>query len=152
MAKRKRKFDSLSTPGLRQDLSNYLVELAFLRSNHGIRMPQKFWRQPKYKFRYMREIKGVRKFIKDYGEPVVLDIALKNYITTWTKYDNLHVLAQKRVASLERIRAVKDLSPVVSESRELGPDLRGQTTVRPRKKGLFEKIEDLENAKDSSTT
>lgn len=151
MAKRKQKFNSLSTPGIRQDLSNYLVELAFLRSNHGNRMPQKFWRNPKYKFRYMREIKGVRKFIKDYGEPVVLHIALNNYITTWAKYDNLHVLAQKRVASLERSRAVKDLTPVISESRSLGSDLRGQIVRRPRKKGLFEKIEELENAENSKT-
>lgn len=143
--RRKRKFNSLSTPGLRQDLSNYLVELAFLRSNHGIRMPERFWRLPKYKFRYMREIKGVRKFIKDYGESVVLHIALNNYITTWAKYDNLHVLAQKRVASLERRASPKDLTPVLKESRELGPDLRGQTKSRPSKKGLFEKIEELED-------
>jgi hypothetical protein len=148
VAKRKRKFNSLSTPGIRQDLSNYLVELAFLRSNHGQRMPQKFWRLPKYKFRYMREIKGARKFIKDYGEPVVLHIALNNYITTWTKYDNLHVLAQKRVAAAERKAAPKDFTPVVSELRELGTDLRGQTARRPRKKGLFEKIEELEDAKN----
>ena len=150
MAKRKQKFNSLSTPGLRQDLSNYLVELAFLRSNHGQRMPEKFWRIPKYKFRYMREIKGVRKFIKDYGEPIVLHIALGNYITTWTKYDNLHVLAQKRVASKERQRAIKDLTPVLSQSRKLGTDLRGQTVRRPRKKGLFEKIEELEDAKNEN--
>ena len=114
-------------------------------------MVPKFWRLPKYKFRYMREIKGVRKFIKDYGEPIVLHIALNNYITSWAKYDILHVLAQKRVASIERSCGVKDLSPVVSEERSLGSDLRGQTVRRPRKKGLFEKIEELENAEDHQT-
>jgi len=94
----------------------------------------------------MREIKGARKFIKDYGESVVLYIAMNNYITTWAKYDNLHVLAQKRVAAIERRKAPKDVTPVSQEERELGSDLRGQTTRRPRKKGLFEKIEELENA------
>lgn len=144
MAKRKAKFSSLSTPGIKQDLSNYLVELAFLRTNKGSRMPPKFWRLPRYKFRYMREIKGVRKFIKDYGEPIILDIALKNYITTWTKYDNLHVLAQRKVAAKERRTAPKDTSPVLQESVDMGNDLRGQINRRPRKKGLFEKLEELE--------
>ena len=68
MASRKSKFTSLSTPGTRQDCSNYLVELAFLKSNRGIRLPPKFWQQVKYKFRYRREIQACRKFIKKYGE------------------------------------------------------------------------------------
>ena len=153
MKKKKARFNSLSTPGLKQDLSNYLVELAFLRSNRGIKMPPKFWQNPRHKFRYMREIKGVRKFIKDYGETVVLEIALAEYITTWTKYDNLHVLAQHRVAAEKRKSLPKDMTPVAPEKEQLGVDLRGQTTPRPRKRGLFEKIEELENAnKESKAT
>tara|TARA_R100001244_G_scaffold114566_1_gene84908 strand:+ start:559 stop:1008 length:450 start_codon:yes stop_codon:yes gene_type:complete len=148
MAKRKQKFNSLSTPGLRQDLSNYLVELAFLKDNRGIRLPAKFWQNPRYKFRYMREIKGVRKFIKDYGEPIVLEIALKNHITTWTKYDNLHVMAQKIKVRGERRLAPKDTSQVAQEIESKGIDLRDKKVNRPRKKGLFEMILELEkNAK-----
>lgn len=144
--KRKAKFNSLSTPGVKQDLSNYLVELAFLRSNKGNRMPPKFWRLQKYKFRYMREIKGARKFIRDYGEPVILYVALNNYITTWTKYDNLHVLAQKRVSFINLRNAPKDDTPVAEESVDRGRDLRTEVSRRPRKKGLFEKIQELEDA------
>ena len=147
MKKRKSRFNSLSTPGTKQDLSNYLVELAFLRTNHGIKMPPRFWRLAKYKFRYMREIKGVRKFIKEYGEPTVLHIALNNYITTWTKYDQLHVLAQKYKESIERRKSPKDTTPVLPENVSRGDDLRGQVNRRPRKRGLFEKIEELENGK-----
>lgn len=108
-------------------------------------MPPRFWRLAKYKFRYMREIKGVRKFIKEYGEPTILHIALNNYITTWTKYDHIHVLAQKHVESIERRKLPKDTSPVVREDTSRGEDLRGRINRRLRKKGLFEKIEELEN-------
>ena len=152
MKKNKAKFNSLSTPGVKQDLSNYLVELAFLRSNRGVKMPPKFWQNPQHKFRYMREIKGVRKFIKDYGESIVLEIALAEYITTWTKYDILHVLAQHRVAARERMKMPKDLTPVVKLDEQPGTDLRGRVNRRPRKKGLFEMIEELEDVSKNQTT
>jgi len=145
VAKRKSRFNSLSTPGTKQDLSNYLVELAFLRQQHGQKLPPKFWQLGKYKFRYRREIQACRKHIKKYGESVILYIALKNYITSWTDYAKIEVLAQARKEIAERIRAPKDKSEVSQESEILGLDLRGQTNSRPKKKGLFEKIEEIEN-------
>jgi len=93
--KKKARFNSLSTPGTRQDASNYLVELAFLRANHGIKLKPKFWQQTKYKFRYRREIQAVRKFIKKHGEAAVLSVAISNYIRTWTNYGQIEAQLQK---------------------------------------------------------
>lgn len=149
MVKRKSKFNSLSTPGARQDLSNYLVELAFLRSNNGIKLPPKFWRLTKYKFRYMREIKGCRKFIKLYGEEVALHVAQNNYITTWTNYANLEVLFQKRMESFQRKMLPKDTTPVKPQSIYKGEDLRDFSISYRNKKGLFEKLEEIENDKNN---
>ena len=145
MAKRKARFNSLSTPGTKQDLSNYLVELVFLRQNKGIKLPKKFWQLNRYKFRYRREIQACRKFIKNYGEPVVLHIALKNYITSWTDYAKIEFLAQARKEAVERANSPKDLSPVVSLSEESGEDLRENKPTRSRRRGLFAKIEEIEN-------
>ncbi len=143
--KRKSKFNSLSTPGTRQDLSNYLVELAFLRQNQGSKLPPKFWQSVRYKFRYRREIMACRKFIKKHGEPIVLDIALKNYITSWTDYAKIEFLAQARQEIVTRAKMPKDHTQVSLESEEFGPDLRGQINPVLKKKGLFEKIEEFEN-------
>jgi len=144
MGKRKAKFNSLSTPGQRQDLSNYLVELAFLRTNHGIKLPQHFWRQTRYKFRYTREIRGCRKFIKNYGEAAVLFVASNNYITTWTDYAKLEVLLQKFDERLTRIRNPKDTTSVTGETYFKGEDLR-QIKKPKLNKGLFEKLKEIKN-------
>jgi hypothetical protein len=143
--KRKSRFNSLSTPGMRQDTSNYLVGLVFLRSNRGIKMPPKFWSQTRYKFRYMREIKACRKFIKAYGEQAMLYVAKKNYLTTFTDYAQMEVLLQKFKEGKDRTNADKDLSPIKSESRIQGKDLRDFVKPVPEKKGLFQKLEELEN-------
>lgn len=143
--KRKSKFNSLSTPGVRQDLSNYLVELIFLRSNKGIKLPSRFWRQIKYKFRYMREIKACRKFIKTYGEPAVLFVVKNNYLTTFTDYAQMEVFLQKYKEAAERKSAAKDNSPVELEPISRGKDLRDFVKPVQEKIGLFKKLEELEN-------
>lgn len=147
MAKRKNKFNSLSTPGLRQELSNYLVELAFLRSNKLIRLPQKFWQLVKYKFRYRREIMACRKFIKKYGEATILFIAQNNYVISWTDYAKIEVLLQKYKESQDRLLLPKDFSSVPSSIKKRGVDLRESSSL-PSKKGLFEKLEEIEKCLD----
>lgn len=144
MNKRKAKFVSLSTPGVRQDLSNYLVELIFLRRNRGSRLPPRFWSETRYKFRYMREIKACRKFIKAYGEAAVLHIARKNYFTTWTEYDKIEVLLQAYRERIVNKSKPKDMGSVEREIVERGKDLRTQRQ-RKEHKGLFQKLEELEN-------
>ena len=143
MKKRKTRFSSLSTPGTKQDCSNYLVELAFLRANHGTKLTPKFWQAPKYKFRYRREIQACRKFIKKYGEPTVLYIALHNHITTWTNYGNVEFLLQKRVEKFRRLAQPKDDSPIRTEGVIPSIDLRENRTPAPKKMGLFERLEEI---------
>ena len=145
MKKRKARFNSLSTPGVKQDCSNYLVELAFLRANHGTKLPPKFWQHTKYKFQYKREIQACRKFIKKYGEPSVLYIALHNHITTWTNYGNVEFLLQKRVEKFKRLAATKDTSPVKTEGVVSSIDLRENRPIILKKEGLFERLEELNN-------
>jgi len=147
MAKRKARFNSLSTPGQKQDCSNYLVELAFLKDNHGIRLPSKFWQLTRYKFRYRREIQSCRRFIKKYGEPDVLFVALNNHITTWTDFARIEVLLQKRAERRERMAAKKDVTPVVCDFSQETADLRIEINRRERKKGMFERLGELEDGK-----
>ena len=127
MKKKKARFSSLSTPGLKQDVSNYLTELAFLRSNRQIKLPPKFWQQTKYKFRYRREIQEVRKFIKKYGEARVLSVAISSYITTWTDYAQIEAALQK-IVDIEDLRAK-----------------HGMSVSKKEPKGLFDKFKEYKD-------
>lgn len=143
MTKRKSKFNSLSTPGVKQELSNYLVELVFLRQNRGVPLKPHFWRDTKYKFRYRREIMACRKFIKKYGEPFVLSVALDNYIYSWTDFSKIEFLLQRKNEAEERKKTPKDTSPVVNEANETSEDLRDFSYSRPKKQSLFGKLKEL---------
>lgn len=145
MAKRKSKFNSLSTPGVRQELSNYLVELAFLRQNRGAKLKPYFWKDVKYKFRYRREIMACRKFIKKYGEPFVLSVAMSNYITTWTDFAKVEFLLQQKAESARRKQSPKDTSAVVNDFNRETEDLRDYTLPKPKKRSLFERLKELNN-------
>lgn len=147
MKKKKARFNSLSTPGARQDVSNYLTELAFFRSNRQIKLPPKFWQQTKYKFRYRREIQAVRKFIKKYGEGRVLSVAISNYIMTWTNYGSIEAKLQKIKEHEELRTSPKDFTPPTKEVFKSGPDLRakhGIMKITKGNKGLFQKLKELE--------
>jgi len=143
MKKRKARFNSLSSPGVKQDCSNYLVELAFLRNNHGIRLQPKFWQMHRYKFRYRREIQACRKFIKKYGEPAVLIIAMANHITTWTDYAKIEFLLQAIQERKKRLKQPKDMSSVKPEVVEDLEDLRVDRKPVLKSLGLFEKLEEF---------
>lgn len=141
--KRKSRFSSLSTPGLKQDCSNYLVELVFLRSNKGTRLPAKFWQEQRYKWRYRNEIQACRKFIKKYGEPAVLSIAMHNQnVTTWTDFAKIEFLLQQIEESRVRRALPKDTSDVIEETVKVEADHRDFTPRGP-KKGLFERLKEL---------
>jgi hypothetical protein len=149
MAKKKKsRFNSLSTPGNRQDLSNYLVELAFLRQNRGNPLPPKFWQQTRYKARYRREIMACRKFIKKYGEPFVLSVALKNYIRSWTDFARIEFLLQQKKESLERKASPKDSTPVEKEFSQESSDLRDFDIPQTKTKSLFERLKELQGGEE----
>ena len=137
MAKRKNKarFTSLSS-GTPQDCSNYLVELAFLKRNKGTRLPPKFWQQQRYKWAYRKEIQACRKFIKKYGEPSVLYIAMNNHITSWSDFAHIEFLLQKIAERSRRLATPKDTTPVTKETVKVASDHRDFTPL-PNKQGLF---------------
>lgn len=120
-----------------------------MRANHGQRLSPKFWQQTKYKFRYRREIQACRKFIKKYGEPSVLYVAMHNHITTWTSYGNVEFLLQQRVEMFKRLATKKDTSPVKIEGTLPIIDLREDKIRAPKKKGLFDRLEEISNEKCS---
>lgn len=135
---KKARFNSLSTPGLKQDCSNYLVELVFLRKNDGKKLEPRFWTSTKYKFRFSNEIKACRKFIKKYGEAAVLHVAIHNYITTWTDFATLEVLLQNVVERKKRLAAPKDLSEVAPTEKT---SKRNFTFTKQH--GYFERLKEL---------
>jgi hypothetical protein len=141
-----KKFPSHSTPGHEMDLGTWLVELALTRKNCGVKLPPRFWSLVQYKFAFMREIKAVKKFIKEYGEKAVLRIALREYLTTYTDYGQMEVFLQKIKESAERLALPKDTSEVKPESlTHTGPDLRDEKPKMQKKLGTFERLKELQN-------
>lgn len=147
MAKRKEKFVSLSTPGHKMDCANYLVELAFVRQNKGRKLPAFFWREQRYKWKYGREIQACKKFVKKYGEGIILLVALENYVDTWTDFAKVEFFLQKYQELKDLRRTPKDTTEVKEETVEVANDFR-DFTPPPRKKGLFERLREL-NGKEN---
>ena len=149
MAKKKTaaiKFRSHSTPGHQMDLSSWLVELAMTRKNLGVKLPPYFWREVQYKFRFMNEIKAVKKFMKEFGEKAILEISLKEYITTYTDYAQMQVFLQQIKERAERLALPKDTSDVKPEvSVPVGPDFRDERPKPKKQVGLFERLKEIQN-------
>jgi len=145
--RRKARFNSLSTPGHKQDCSNYLVELAFLRQNHGKKLPKSFWKMTRYKTRYRQELIACRKFIKKYGEPLVLKITLRDFrITTWRDYGKVEMVLQREQEKAVLKARPKDTSDVAPENPFVSEDLRPTRPTPSKRLGLFDKLKQLEKA------
>ena len=85
-----------------------------------------------------------RKFIKNYDEATVLFIAKNNYVTTWTDYAKLEFFFQAHKEKFTRLSSPKDITPIKNQVINKGQDLRSSTKT-PCKKGLFERLEEIEN-------
>jgi hypothetical protein len=147
--KRLARFNSLSTPGKKQDCSNYLVELVFLRRNRGMPLPQSFWQQSKYKYRYRREIMACRKFIKKYGEPFVLYIAIRNpKLDTWTEFGKVEYALQQLDERKTRLQSPKDNSSVEPVFKKTEEDLRDFTVEKTKKASVFSRLKELSGGQE----
>jgi len=148
MKKNKSKFTSFSTPGHKQDCSNHLVELAFLRQNKGKKLPEFFWREQRYKWRYRKKVQGCRKFIKKYGEGAVLLAAINNLsIATWTDFAHVEFILQK-TEERRRLKSLpKDETPVEPETVKVIEDYRDFEPAKPRL-GLFDRLKELSNGEE----
>lgn len=66
-------FDSPTTPGLKIDFKNYLIELVCI--NCDKRISSRFWKSNEYwSSKYKREIKGVHNLIKSFDAPIAEDM------------------------------------------------------------------------------
>lgn len=133
---------SMTTPGHIMQLRSWLAELVMVRSSNG-RLPEYFWRDTRWKWRYGNEVKAVSKFIKKYGEDVVVKVVCGNPIKSFTDYAELEFLLQKEAEAKKRLASPKDTTPVTNEERRDLPDLREPRSV-VSKKTLFERLAELE--------
>jgi hypothetical protein len=140
MKKRKARFNSLSTPGLRVTLENYLVELAFLRSNYNQKLPEKFWQSTRHKYKYRREIQAVKKFLNKFGETDVLRAAIEHLkIVSWADYGKVEAILQTYAERRELRARPKDLTPVKKRIKN-SVDLRPKDDTVKKPKGLFKRL------------
>jgi hypothetical protein len=143
MARKISKIASSTTPGHRMFVRSWLAELIMRRSFAG-RLPPYFWRETKWKWRYTNEVKAISKFIKKFGEDMVLKIVCENKkLKTAASYGELEYLLQEEEAKLKRLALPKDTSPVINEAPASHVDLR-EPRVVSKKKGLFERLNDFE--------
>lgn len=142
MAKKIKSIKSLTTPNHMMQLRSWLAELAMVRSSNG-RLPEYFWRDTRWKWKYANEVKAVTKFIKKYGEDVVVKVACGNPIKSFAEYGELEFLLQKESEAKQRLSLPKDTTPIKNEDTQDIADLRGPRSV-VSKKNLFERLAELE--------
>lgn len=143
---------SLSTPGEKVALQTWLVELVMTRANKGRKLPPKFWNDLKYRGRFRREIQGLNKGLKEYGQTAVIRATWNNFLDTFTDYQKFTFLLQCEMERLKRLSLPKDFSPVEIENIQPPPDLRIKTSNMASHQGgkkfkhsVFEKLANLEN-------
>jgi len=140
--RKSKKRKSITTPGHLMAVRNSLTELMMFRSFFG-KLPAYFWRDTRWKWRYTQEVKAISKFIKKYGEDLVAEVIIKNYITTAKDYSNLEVLLQREMDRISRLLRPKDTSKMEAEVDEEIKDLR-ESRPSVCKKSLFERLSDIE--------
>jgi hypothetical protein len=131
---------SRTTPGHKMQLRAFVAETLFIRQ-HG-KLPPYFWQQTRYKFRDGMEIKAASKFIKIYGEAILMIVVLNNReLTTLTDYAKAEVYLQQEKNRRELRKLAKDVT-APEHIKKIGvEDLRTNVTKRPM--GLFSKLEKL---------
>lgn len=122
-----KKYDSPTTPGLKVDLRNYLIELVCLNIDKNL--GPKFWQDPKYWGpKYRREIKGVFNLFNliDIQNPLI-QTAIIHVIT---KY-NIKALVAKK--TLDRIvKLVDKRTRQIKEDRQKIADKAQTVIFNPR--------------------
>ena len=139
-----KKVNSTSTPGHKMFIRSWLAELVMTRANRGRPLKPYFWRDTRWKWRYTNEVKAASKFIKKYGEALVVRVVCDHKINTFTDYGNLEFLLQNEQARIDRLSIPKDLSKVENEDPGVVEDLREPRSFSI-KKTLFERLAELEN-------
>ena len=142
MAKKIKSIKSLTTPNHMMQLRSWLAELVMVRSSDG-RLPEYFWRDTRWKWKYSNEVKAVTKFIKKFGEAVVIKVTCDTRIKSFADYGELEYLLQKESEAKQRLSLPKDTTEVKNEEHQELTDLREPRSV-VSKKNLFERLSELE--------
>lgn len=100
------------------DAPNYIAELICQNyaEKHDLgKLPQYFWRMPKFKNRYIREVSGARLLLKDFDAGAII-AALQTYRGKW-----FESLRSKKLRPLieEQQKRVKKTEFVPTEEREV---------------------------------
>lgn len=138
-----KKLESLTTPGHMMQVRSWIAELMMVRYHKG-QLPPYFWRDGRWKWRYANEMKAVTKFIKKYGEGVVLKVICDAKINSFASYAELEFHLQREFEAQARLALPKDTTEVVNEVRDVSTDLREPRSV-VSKRGLFDRLAELEN-------
>jgi hypothetical protein len=119
----------------------WVAEIVILRRFKHL--PPNFWREPKFKWIFMGEVKAATKFIKDYGQAAVELVVTNNKdLTTLSSYGDMEVLLQAEEARQKRLAAPKDTEPCRPILPTELKDLRDFKTTA--KTGLFERLNNLD--------
>lgn len=143
MSKKELRINSSTTPGHKMLLRSWLAELAMTRSNRGSPLPAYFWRDGRWKWKYGQEVKAASKFIKKYGQAIVVSVVIDNCINTFSDYGNMEFFLQREFDSICRMAAPKDNTVAEKEQKKEIVDIR-EPKIFPKKKGVFEKLSEFE--------
>lgn len=139
MAKKTKKLPSHTTPGHLMLPRNWIAELVIWRSAPGQLSPY-FWRENKWKWRYVNEVKAATKFMKTYGEDLVISVVCSNReVKTLASYGDIEFLLQEEKARLDKISLPKDRTEAIEIKIEKMVDLRPPVEKKDRS-GLFERL------------
>lgn len=147
----KKIFDSPTTPGIKIDFRNYLVELICLNVNKNI--GPRFWRDKKYwSQKYVREIKGVYNLSQSLGgfddqfiSKAIIHVIKKHNIKSLLKKITIQKLAKYIPKLAAKIKKQYKTLAVSQETREIvGPNFSFR---KSDSKGRLSKVKDAENDK-----
>ena len=136
------KVQSQTTDGHKMLLRSYIAELMLIRQYGISSLRPYFWRHKFWKGLYTKEVRAISKFLKSYGNKAVVEVANNVHITTFTNYAELEFFLQKEAANGKRLATLKDTSKTKIEEHRV-EDLR-EPRFFIKKKGLFEKLNELE--------
>lgn len=144
MAKRGTRLPSATTTNHKMQVRSWVAERMMIRQ-FGKALGPYFWRENRWKWKYMQEVKAATKFIKAYDEDMVLKVVCENKkLVTLASYGGIEFLLQNEQARLDRLSKKKDTSPVTYEVHASGEDLRGPRSTS-RRTGLFDRLDNMEN-------
>lgn len=140
-------FDSPTTPGLKIDFPNYLIELVCL--NCDKKLNSRFWKSNTYwSNKYKREIKGVHNLIKCFDAPI--DENTKVNTLENSPFAQKILIAVVKRLNVKSLSAKKTIQKVVSNHKKTFEQEYGRRLLATNEEVINrERINDHNNARYS---